>query len=549
MEVRFRSLRELLRTLTEYYKIASDTMVRVDPGTNERFAKELAELPSLIDTAEKTRSTAGTLAQHLTASAQLEHIIVMLFGLASIINTPYYEEKLTMSKSVGFQTQIREYIARITGIITTYKNRATTQDQTEIPEIVKGLKLSDPVSRDTAIKDILNTPTPSKLLIEVAKAVIVEDPTAIKQLSPHIDALKTSILGGLGVIEAPTQPQASSIEPWLTYMCDLIPSTLYVTAAELCVMIDPKYVYDTSASPHDNFIAISGENSTLWIPRTASREVDYCVSPLIDPVYIEKHQLVTNPQSGINKKVVKRFSSLRDIPGGTASGNPVFTMKGPECYVVCELGGHVRLVSQSMSKLTIPTELAARMLKPLSDRPLNYNEIITGYVLSIGEALEYRLLIKWYEDARLSADVQTADFKVSLLKKLVDGVSIDPLKHNSVHGFTTLCENSYQQPLIGETMKLLGERNISGREKRSTFTIRMSGLINAFNQSLESIIKSKLTPSLFTTRGDVNRHLIGLYSDVMKATIEDLDKPPSKFLQLGITLKEHFIKTRGGVAV
>lgn len=552
IDVKFKLLRELLLALTEYFGIASDIMIRVDPSTHDRFAKQIVELGALIESTEKMFKTAKTLADHLKAASGLELIVNGLYAIAGVLGTPFYEEKVTMTKSVGFQTQIREKLARIVNIIDAYKSRVAKDDETEIRETVKSLGLSDKAARESAIDAILLTTTPSRLIVEVIKATIRADPKTVTKLAPVIERLKSSALGGHADVAGTLTN--TNIEQWLTCELSIIPASQYMSIKELCADINVKYTFDDTADAHSNLLAcIDSTISLLFIPRSADREVDYCVLGLIDDYYIAKHSLHTNQSAGLNKRIVKRFSSLRDVlsTATTAGSTPRFTMRGPACAVVMELGSEYRVMgalgTNGVGSILV-TDYVTRLLKPLSARPTNYHNIQSDYILSIGEALEHRTLIRWYEESRMSANPQTDAFKSELVKKLSDAISIDPARHNNPHEFAELCRKSYQQGLVAETMKFLGERNLGGREKRSTFTVRMSGLIAAYATALEPVLAAKLTPNQFTERGDIERHLRGLYADVTRATVDALDVPPSKFQQLGITLKEHFLKTRGGMA-
>lgn len=547
---KFVLLRSLFTHLNEYFEIAADIMIRVDPSTHGKFAKELGELRQLIDTAEQLARSAKTLAEHLKSSSQIENITQMLFSMASVLNTPYYETKITTTKSVGFQIQIREMMEKIVGEIQKYRTMTANSDAAEILSIVNGLQLNTAAGRESTISTILETTTPSRLIVEVIKRIVKEDPATIGKLSPVIERLKNLALGGDTMVMGTATAQ--SIEPWLTYQLDLVPATNYMTGQELCAELNPAHAYDDTADVHANLLACSGDSSLLFVSRSADREIDYCVLGLIDDEYIHAHQLHTNQTSGLNKRVIRRFSSLRDVLADpvVASAAPRFTIRGSNCYVVTELGSKYRVLgvgSGSVSK-TVPTDFAAKLLKPMSARPINYHAIQSDYILSISESLEHRSIIRWYEESRLAASPQTNAFKVDLVKRIVDSVVIDSHTHNDPKSFAELCRSSYQQGLVAETIKFLNERNLAGREKRSTFTVRISGLITAYEAALDKVLTG-LTPGQFSERGDVARHLKGIYTDVTRATVEALDVAPSKFQQLGITLKEQFLKSHGGGAV
>lgn len=550
---KFILLRHLTTALSEYFAIASDVMARVDPGTYAKFEKQLVEAKKLVDEVERLEMSAKTLADYLTAFSELDTLTIMLFSMASILNTPYYETKMTLTKSVGFQMDIKDRMKRIVSLIQEYKSVASRCELHDIARVITNLQLDDVASRESALSTVLTATAPSKLIVEVIRAIVKADPGLRPKLSPVIERLKNSVLGGDSVVSGKVTP--ATIETWFTYQLDMVPMSLYMSPNELCAELNPSYRYDTTATPHTNILNAVGESTSLmFIQRAGDREVDYCVRGLIDDDYIHSHSLHTNQSAGLNKRVVKRFSSIRDVLGdqAIATSAPMFTPRGPECVVVVQLGDKYRVMGAYVDgevRIRMPSEYVAKLLEPLGARPINYHDIQSSYILSIGEVVDYRSIIRWYEEQRLAASPQTENFKVELVKKLVESVVIDPHLHNSLKTFTELCKNSFQQGLIAETIRFLNERNLFGREKRSTFTVRMSNLIAAYQSTLERVIETKLSASQFTERGDVVRHLKGLYSDVTRATIEALDVPPSKFQQLGITLKEHFLKTHGDLAM
>jgi len=545
--VKLKSLKELQKTLADYFRVASDVMVRVDPTTHASFERRISELPAELDRTEQLFASATGLADYLAAYSSLESVYSTLTGLAGILNTPYYEERLTTSKSVGFQTQIREYVSRIRGIIDTYRTRSAKDDERDIAKVVSKLNLTDATAREAVIRDIIASTVPSRLLVEVARALIRIDPGVSNRLEPTIARLKSHVLGDSTISGTAT---TDNIESWLTYQCDLTPGSVWMTHEELVTELGGKY--DKSLSFEENLLANTKEN-LLLVDRSGEREVDYCILPLTDSKYIAEHQLHTSPTSGLNKRVLKRFGTLRDILTEPAAAKmpPKFVLRdiSHNTLAVVTMGIYARLLMEpGMASPLVSTNVAQSLLAPLSSRPTKYSEIESDYILSVGEALEYRLIIKWYEELMAKPPYQTADLKADVVHKLVDSVKIDPTVHNTAAGFSELCRGSYTPVLVAETARFLGERALSGREKRSTFTVRMAGLVSAFASALELVLTSKVATHHFTERGDISRHLKGLYGDCMRATVEILDTPPSKFQQLGITLKEHFLKSRGGVA-
>lgn len=543
LNTRIHTLREFLKSLAEYFKIAGDVMVRIDPTTYERFKHELIMLPKQLETVSKDVATARTLSSILKTTAEVERIASTSFSLAALITTPFYEERLMTSKSVGFQQTVREQIMRITGIMNTYRKRSPSEDKEVIAQVLGVMDFK--TGKAEIVKDLQNTTATSQLLIEIIRRLLSEDPSLYTDLISTIERLKDGTLGTSPPIELKLPKY---IEPQMTYLHGLYPITLYMSAEELCKIINTGYSYDKSLSHIDNILkSIPDSDSVILIERTAEREVDYNVLSLTSPEYITAHDLHTNQIAGINKRILRRFATLRDvlIDANVAKSAPVSVIRGEKCYIVTTMNINTcRLMGTQDDKLYVDTAIAQQILQPISMRPTAYSEVCSDYILGRGEILEHQLLIKWYEESREASLLQTGEYKAQLLKHLVDSVEIDPRRDANPKMFTELCNNSYERILITDTMKFLGERKLEGREKKTTVAFRMDGLMTAFRNVLESVIKERVRDDSFRERADMERHLKGLYEDIMKNTIERLDTPPSRFQQLGITLKEHYLKTR-----
>jgi hypothetical protein len=175
-------------------------------------------------------------------------------------------------------------------------------------------------------------------------------------------------------------------------------------------------------------------------------------------------------------------------------------------------------------------------------RPLAYHNIQEYYILNRAGEVRRESLLNWYDELKLKTPPTDA-LKTNMLNELVE--NFKPEGITTEQAFVEKCREGYKRIVSKHLIKYLEAERIRARELKASFALHLDDIFREFRRKLESAIAKIVHPGLFSKRSDMSKHLVDIYRDIMKETIEDMDSPPSKWQSVEKTLKEFYIETRG----
>jgi hypothetical protein len=537
---RFVMLEAVFSSITIYFKAIAGLMELINPSLFHKY-KELDKcVRSGLAQGKELAARASSLEEIIKFYYVMGGVQVAMEQMADLVKNPYYDELLTIEKSMTTKMQLNQTKFNLFGSLRRLHEVLMNEDPRIFKQVVDSLDIKN--NYEKVLEDIKRYETPNKLLIYIVKSILnLHDVEHL--IRPKLEAFKDVVLEK----QPPLNPRfafaTDSSLAWTVSLYGLIPTTPYLNSKDLLTGTLP-YKYNVLKSELENLIDETTDKSLLIINRSVGRNIDYNVLPLVDAKYIEKHKLWTNRNSGLNKLVWRRFDTVREIP--TESSGPNFTKydRGTEDWIVVETTDwkYYRLLGRAFGDLYVPRVTVDKILNGVSMRPLAYHNIQEYYILNRAGEVRRESLLNWYDELKLKTPPTDA-LKTNMLNELVE--NFKPEGITTEQAFVEKCREGYKRIVSKHLIKYLEAERIRARELKASFALHLDDIFREFRRKLESAIAKIVHPGLFSKRSDMSKHLVDIYRDIMKETIEDMDSPPSKWQSVEKTLKEFYIETRG----
>lgn len=538
----------LYETSSDYLNELHGILRSADPLADKRYfrlrdeiGKGIAGLKQQSDTLSRNAAT-SSLDDVLKFYNTLETVKLNLQIVIEAVNNSYYFELLKSTRSMSFMDRARIWQMRVNEIRHKYREVELAEDAVIFASVIRALELSK--NHKSVTETIRRHPAPNrlsiKLLSEIARIGVTpayaileryKDVALETRPMPHPDTARH--------VEAPAS--------WIAGCVHLTPATPYM---------DPKnllreyfdYTYDETTPLAENF-SKAAKMSCIVIMKDVTREIDYNILPVLSPEYYTRHKLFTNRENGINKLIWRRFDTLRETPHGEHVDNFLQSeVPNSTRYTFVEYTGVLcRVVSQRFGELSVDVSVKNRVVNGVSMRPEAYGEIAEYYILDRCGDPRGRDLPKMY-DLRPVKSRPTDSLKKNILDDLTASYTPDTTLEGfaAFSKFTAFCRDGavYRPVVTRHVVKYLDVREFKSRELRSTFIVKIDGILREFRKKLEDAIARQINVEIFRQRSDYDVYLKGAYRNLISGVIEALDAAPSVWQSVDTTLKEYFMSQR-----
>ncbi len=517
----------------EYFKPVEHFMRLFNPEQHAYFNKLSKESHDTLEEAFLAAKKLSTLDDVIEIYGILGKIQFDLDIMLNIIKNPYYFDMLSVGLSDAHHQRIVQVKFDIMMQNERLKQQIAREDVGIFTQLVDSLDL--PKNYESVLMQLSKHTSPNRLIIYIIKRTLqVADCEHL--IIGKLEKFKDVILGTQQCdVSGMMQTSESSME-WIVPNRGLFPVTPYEDASKALKDVGIEHSADR---PVSQSLGDSGKYVVV-INKGYGREIDFNYLTVLDDEYIAANDLYTKRTSGVNKKISKRFNVISPVEIKPL-GDKILTEYGarqPQCVVLeTPNGEQYRRLGIRYGDKSVDSGIIDRIKQGVGMRALAYQEIMEFYVLNRGGEAQRDRIVQWYDEKKTDGR-STEGMKSAMLAELIS--SFKPPAEPNVDNFTSEIRDNYVKIVTKHVVKYLGNDRFMGREAKITFVAKIADVMREFNRNLNSSIRKNLHPGLFTARADMAKHLLDVYSDVMRDTINAVDAAPSKWQSTERSLKEYY---------
>jgi hypothetical protein len=281
----------------------------------------------------------------------------------------------------------------------------------------------------------------------------------------------------------------------------------------------------------------------IVLNRGSKSIIEFDIRGLISTSYVSS--LVTNPNFGLNKKFIKRFSTVThhpENPGGEIWANIPIGAK--YTYIIdlfTDEESHLlgRMLSLELGKYKTPIDAIPGLTVGITSRPYQYNKIISDKIISE------------YHDP-------LAEGIIGTLGEIKSGKSSEAIKNKIINAFLEHYDDSMPNTyddfkalftswgaldsvLIGAMMHIVHKQPTP--EMLLTYLVKIDDVSKMFNAELELAFKdARVSLEMFTqlNKEDLRKQLRDITRQIVTTAANQLDQG-NQWTKHSLSLKEHFI--------
>jgi hypothetical protein len=522
---------------------------------------DLAEEGHIIATKAKIEALSGQLSTQLatmnlfTIFGQFDELYELIRQIMDIVLRPFYINLLTIGRSQTYSQELDITINFIKKSGQLYKEKYITSKQQIFEEISIDIN-------QNIIDELIGAPSANQwVLFLIQKAI--DGPFRGQVLTKLAQLKDREIMGPPMASDGLKMAPDSPIIQQLITRRRLSAQTRLMEAKALFEKLGLEW--DESMPIISNMMA-SGAPFIFIKGHDVKSIVEYDMTPLTNIDIVKQEDLLSAPNSGINNRMIKRFDTIRLIKGQSDGPfNVIKAIKGakeglneiinePKVFIVEEIIGLYRLLGQPSTdngqisdnnplsvpgslELATPTHVAIGLLLAPPMRPHFYNRICEDEILKVGINVKHAAWKASIEAERaLSSKLATEVVKGQILDQLGGQLAklIDEKMPTGHYEFKTLIFKAANRATLEHIFfDNLADKIRNDDEYIITMTIHIYEAIKRFTSALSSAtreqVDSKFKEAVFKAETEANKRefLLGLFRDIVKGVISQLDVAPS----------------------
>jgi len=297
----------------------------------------------------------------------------------------------------------------------------------------------------------------------------------------------------------------------------------------------------------------------IVIKRYGNSHLIFNYLPLFDKDYVKKHGSEVTESMGLNKKVLKKMTTIKDIDLGVDTKDT--KIRSEIIYANINKGGYSKFEGKIISQLSpiiietlndklyrllkyTPTVKPPSTFKELPIRPQLYNELLEKLILNNIKYKEHRTILTKYNIYKIN-ELDELEIRNKILSVLnttfsehIKGLSNDELKSFSLSNY--ILSKEHINILSKEMSRIINiyiyDKNISGfsTESKISFLCNHNIVMNDLIGKLKTAAYQFIKPKSY----DNKQMLIEDHGLVTADFVDNLLKKPSILSQLHLKYKE-----------
>lgn len=374
-----------------------------------------------------------------------------------------------------------------------------------------------------------------------------KNPANIKKVEEFSEQLKNTFLSAKG---SQNISEALPTEMRLISRFSLLPATEYMSKEALVATC---------------------KGQILTINKYTTKPMQYNIMPLLNLEYVIANDMMTSEMSGLNKKILKRFSIIKELPTTSQTSSKFIDapkdVSANSIIVECLNDTYYRIMHNGIpnsNDVSSPGATIAKILSGPSDRADKYAKISTEPIFSKCVNLDHlKLMVSYMEKQFKSSssfslkeyiigdymNLFTKAFNnkvilgVPFIRKTISGVII---------GSKNILRNRMLLYVFDISMKTDIENvNISDMidtEALLTFVVKFESAYKEFSREMFNQLNSVIDSGIITNqKTDVpeeqHKNILFACNKIISGAVDSMDTKPSRWTNMDITIKNVAIST------
>lgn len=504
-----------------------------------------------------------------------EHVIIAMNKIIDIIGNQTYYKMYSTQVSQTLLAELDKARRRAMEIRETFHDAFITDSYTYMESIGDVLNLRNSAGNlDTVLKFILvdNHDHVNKFIIELIRLVIPLSAKMRGRLIDIIESDKEKLFNSRRIKSALHAPQY----PLLSF--GLIPATGTAPIADIIKLIaeDLRDLKDSEATPAESdarsksilyrrktggiqMAKTAKTPESLWrslghqypqvcfvlINKTSRSCIEFDIRGIISANYIMKHDLKVSPTSGLTKKIIEKYNTVKYLKYNPINGAlPNITIVNPEariCYVLDTLNGADFRILAHGSRLSCTKDSIRGMFDGIRTFPVDYNQHHSCKILEECFDLNAEEIMQGYDYRKLESTVleATKNF-ISADLATRAGVRIDEhIPINREQFVDILDADDVSEIIIARLLQATGEYvTIKGSpEKMLNYCIKFNELTHEFMKEYMRLAQ-RLAPRIF--EGIDANTCKSAFVDICQGCMKELDRAGA-WEGFDVSIKDYFL--------
>lgn len=309
IKIRVKLLKEIHNTAVKYYKHAGKYITGMDPAFSVEVASAIENLQLCIDGIEHIQiTTVSVINDELLLSVyklyeMFNNVDLNIRTIMRLFNSELYARMILTEMSSASHADLRMDVMRSKNNRDKYESHGS-EDEFYFAEINTVIR-SDPVYIDTAYTFVVNAKLINKFVIDLLKSLMQITSSGRKKILKQL--VREMMIKTLNYARIPLNDEIGIAGRILSY--GLKPVTSSMPMREMFKHIGMTYHTDDLQSiANDNKICIVIMNCASKSP------VEFNFSGVIDSAYVNSNDLKVKFMSGINKKILTRYTTASMLP-------------------------------------------------------------------------------------------------------------------------------------------------------------------------------------------------------------------------------------------
>jgi len=303
--------------------------------------------------------------------------------------------------------------------------------------------------------------------------------------------------------------------------------------------------YDATKTPEENISAI--KYGVIYMNHSSSSAIEFNLNGLIDEEYIIKNDLKTNPQSGLTKKILNRFTTMARLASGTTAKKTQIFNRGPKYICIDTINEQSYRLLMQRGSISIDDSGIRGILGGLTLRPSRYHQIVYEKIKDVCFDKHADFILQKYKDDTL---VRESAYRIK--SKIMDAFFL--WFHNAethISSFAELKRVCTDEKLLSEITldALVFVLNIdvkTTREFMLTYIVIFNGIIHDFVKEVERRwLEMTSAERIFRENSgmELKKIMREIAGRELEAAIDELEKR-KRWSDYEVGLKEYFLKQK-----
>lgn len=310
--------------------------------------------------------------------------------------------------------------------------------------------------------------------------------------------------------------------------------------------------YDQKSSLDENFKALAAVGpGVIYINKATRNPIEFDLRGLIDIDYITKHDLKTNQQSGLTKKIIEKFATTKLLSRGDGPAPIVqYPPKSDNKWYIIESidGNTVRLLGKNDSHI-ITSDMVSGLIRGLSTRAHQYNSIQAEDILSKCFDPHAQMFLQEYENEKHVLP-SSEPIKAAIMAELTDKFAerlkrsqprtADEYKRLAVDPQST---NEIIIRALTRSLNLYGKNSV---EYTISYIYKFDVIVRTFLKDLIlNWLDTNIPERVFKEFEQENLHnyLMEMYINTTKKSMDAMDRN-NLWTDYDVSLKEYFLRKK-----